>query len=484
MGGTGQNNFFRIVRNFVLDTTAMPPVAVAPATAGTGIHWQVAQATSLVNVHFELSQAEGTRHQGILMDNGSGGFMSDLSFNGGYRCAFLGNQQFTTRNFKFTNCKTAIYMNWDWQWTFKSVSIDNCGIGIEMDRTDTVDEKAVQGVGSAILLDSSISNTPYGITTVRSATSLAISGGSLVLDNVRFTNVAQPVYNPQSATTLLAATPGTMIVDLWGQGRDYTSTKAAGAAVQGPLTRAFPKPQPILTNGANTVYERSRPQYEAFSVTDFISAKAHGAKGDGVTDDTAILQDMFYRYANTGKIIFFDLGHYVVSNTVTVPTGTRIVGELWPVIVANGPAFQDVANPKPVFMVGNPGDVGLVEISELIFQTKGPQMGAILLEWNSRDPVGAQGVNGMWEVHFRVGGSAGTDLNAAQCIKTPDVAVVPNPVCYAAFMLFHIGKTASLYMENIWAWTSDHGIDAPHDQITIYNGRGIYSESTEGPVWM
>lgn len=32
-----QNNFFRQVRNFVIDLTAMPPAS------GTGIHWQVAQ---------------------------------------------------------------------------------------------------------------------------------------------------------------------------------------------------------------------------------------------------------------------------------------------------------------------------------------------------------------------------------------------------------------------------------------------------------
>jgi glucan 1,3-beta-glucosidase len=74
---TNQNNFFRAIRNFVIDTTAMP------LQAGTGIHWQVAQASSLVNIHFEMTQAAGNRHQGIFMDNGSGGFMSDLTFNGG-----------------------------------------------------------------------------------------------------------------------------------------------------------------------------------------------------------------------------------------------------------------------------------------------------------------------------------------------------------------------------------------------------------------
>jgi len=31
---------------------------------GTGIHWQVAQATSLINITFELSRAPDTAHQG------------------------------------------------------------------------------------------------------------------------------------------------------------------------------------------------------------------------------------------------------------------------------------------------------------------------------------------------------------------------------------------------------------------------------------
>lgn len=34
---TNQNNFYRQIRNFVIDLTAMP------ASVGAGIHWQVAQ---------------------------------------------------------------------------------------------------------------------------------------------------------------------------------------------------------------------------------------------------------------------------------------------------------------------------------------------------------------------------------------------------------------------------------------------------------
>lgn len=64
-GGNGeqwfvnQNNFFRSVRNFVIDLRQMPASASA-----TGLHWQVSQATSLMNVRVEMSTAAGNNHQG------------------------------------------------------------------------------------------------------------------------------------------------------------------------------------------------------------------------------------------------------------------------------------------------------------------------------------------------------------------------------------------------------------------------------------
>lgn len=65
-----QNNMYRSVRNFVIDVTRVPASASA-----TGIHWQVSQATSLMNIVFRMSTASGNNHQGIWMENGSGGFM-------------------------------------------------------------------------------------------------------------------------------------------------------------------------------------------------------------------------------------------------------------------------------------------------------------------------------------------------------------------------------------------------------------------------
>lgn len=56
-----QNNFFRSVRNFVIDLTKMPASASA-----TGLHWQVSQATSLMNIVVNMSTASGNNHQGAV----------------------------------------------------------------------------------------------------------------------------------------------------------------------------------------------------------------------------------------------------------------------------------------------------------------------------------------------------------------------------------------------------------------------------------
>lgn len=88
-----QNNFYRQIRNFVIDVSAVPSTVNVSA-----IHWQVAQATSLQNILIIASTDANTTQQGIFMENGSGGFLSDIQFIGGREGFFAGNQQFTTRN--------------------------------------------------------------------------------------------------------------------------------------------------------------------------------------------------------------------------------------------------------------------------------------------------------------------------------------------------------------------------------------------------
>ncbi|CAG8893629.1 unnamed protein product [Penicillium egyptiacum] len=618
---TNQNNFFRAIRNLVIDLTSVP------AGAGAGIHWQVGQATSLQNIRFEMVKGggEANKQQGIFMDNGSGGFMADLTFNGGNYGMFLGNQQFTTRNLVFNDCQTAIFMNWNWAWTFKSVKINNCEVGLNMSTSPSN-----QTVGSVLMLDSKLTNTPTGIVTAWTQKSIPVGGGDLILDNVDFSGSKVAVAGVDGKVIL----EGGSVVDSWIQGNTYTPSKTinkraseaqpelvtvvetvtetilacpasyglpsaslAGSDVpapaktsslgsapapspipgagtssdadrpaessipaevpeptpvappstEAPVTSAVPvgpspssvvsakepavsvtstaapsestnngsedsegrqsgsdsstgtcgapgavasartqstlktasKPASMLKGGA--IFERSKPLYENVAASSFISVKSAGAKGDGTTDDTEAIQKIFNSYKD-GQIIYFDHGAYVITSTIKVPKDIKITGEIWPMLMAHGKTFADQENPVPVFQVGEKGDTGSVEMSDLIITTKGPAPGAILMEWNVAGS--SQGSAGMWDVHFRIGGAAGTELQSDTCPKTPKEKTTPKKECMAAFMLLHITKKGSAYLENTWFWTADHELDLKdHNQINVYTARGVLIES-QNPVWL
>lgn len=466
-----QNNFFRQIRNFEIDLTAMD------YTTGAGIHWQVAQATSLHNIVFNMRTDGGSANaqKGIFMDNGSGGFMSDLTFNGGGYGAFFGNQQFTTRNLTFKNCQTAIFMNWNWAWTLKDVTIDSCQVGIDM-----ANGVASQTVGSVIFLDSTISNTPVGVNTSY-ITTQSSTNGTLIIENVDMSsNVGIAVKNARDGSTVLA---GNQKVSNFIQGNDYSS--GTKNAIQSASTGSNTTKPAALTNSDGKVFTRSKPQYESVAASSFVSVMSSGAKGDASTDDTAAIQSVIDS-ATDDQIIYFNHGAYVVTDTIKIPGNktVRIVGETWPLIMAKGDKFGDQKNPIPVFQVGQAGETGAVEISDMILETAGPAPGAIMIEWNLKGS--ANGAAGMWDVHTRIGGSQGTDLQLSQCAKNPNVTHEANTECEGAFMLMHITESASnVYLENTWFWVADHDLElgANSQQIDIYNGRGVLIEST-GPVWM
>jgi glucan 1,3-beta-glucosidase len=408
--------------------------------------------------------------------------MTDLTFNGGQYGAFFGNQQFTTRNMTFNNCQTAIFMNWNWLWTFKSLSINNCRIGIDIANGGA----AQQTVGSVLVQDSKFSNTPIGISSVHNInTNNPATGGTLIIDNCDFTTSAVAVSNPAGGTIL----GGNTVVASWAQGRQYVgagTSPAVGSNIQGAVT-ATKNPGPLL-DSTGAIFSQSKPQYENYPSTSFLSAKSHGCKGDGKTDDTAALQTLINNVAAaTGQAVaYIDHGAYIITSTITVPPNVIIVGELWPQMMASGPTFSNPANPQPLFRIGEAGSTGFFEMSDIIFSTAGPAPGAILIEWNLHDPAGQQGASAMWDVHFRIGGAAGTGMQSSTCAKTPTVIpTVPNPACEGAFLLLHITSSASAYIENSWFWVADHELDLPdHGQINIYNGRGVLIESEAGPVWL
>jgi len=264
-GGNGnewyinQNNFFRQIRNFVIDIRA------ATVAYPAGLHWQVAQATSLQNIDF--LQNTGTQ-QGIFAENGSGGFMSDLTFTGGNFGLYGGNQQYTVRNLKFTGCTTGIGLIWDWGWTWKDLTFVNCGTGINM-----IGAGGARNTGSIYLLDSTFQGTSVAIV---STTPLAGAGAGttyITLDNVVLQNSPIAIQDSTGATILSG---GSTTINSWTLGRVYNGQNPTGVYSSGGNTSPLRLLTSSLRGNSNGGYfTRSKPQYETYSATSIINVKTY-----------------------------------------------------------------------------------------------------------------------------------------------------------------------------------------------------------------
>jgi len=397
--------------------------------------------------------------------------MNDLTFNGGNIGLQVGNQQFTMRNIVFNNCVTAISQLWSWGWLYQGLSINNCRTGIDI----SAGGRTAQNVGSVTIIDSTITNTPVGVITAFDSSSLPPTAGSLILENVIINNVGTAVQKAGGGT-LLAGTSGVTTIPAWGEGNQYTPD--GPKRFQGPFT---PVSRPASLLSGSTYYVRSKPQYNDLPASSFRSVRSAGATGNGRTDDTTALQNAINSATSAGQVLYIDSGTYSITRTLSIPAGAKIVGEAYPIIMSSGSFFNDMKNPKPIVKVGNAGSTGQVEWTDTIISTQGGQAGAIGIEWNlatSGKP------SGMWDVHVRIGGFAGSNLQVAQC---PKIQASVNKDCIAAYMLMHVAASASnLYMENVWLWTADHDLEkeANNAQITIYAGRGLYIESTAGTFWL
>lgn len=159
------------------------------------------------------------------------------------------------------------------------------------------------------------------------------------------------------------------------------------------------------------------------------------------------------------------------------------------------------SKPKVLIQVGNVGDVGSVEMQDLLFTTRGATAGLILIEWNiqagqpgsaalvsirpsalqyfektagsdafwpNREPyrrklphvhclslqIFANFIK--WDCHARVGGATGTKLTPAEC---PPVTSGIDQGCSAASLIMHLTPSASGYFENMWLWGADHMLE-------------------------
>ncbi|KAL2168748.1 hypothetical protein VTG60DRAFT_6857 [Thermothelomyces hinnuleus] len=275
----------------------------------------------------------------------------------------------------------------------------------------------------------------------------------------------------------------TAIEQLWNWGWTYKSLKVVGSRYWQELM------------GGRFYWEtrtgQSTTEYEDYSFSDFISARDHNAFSDGRTDDTDMINKVIQAAANSSYIAFLDAGYYRVTDTIFIPPNTRVMGEgLATVIMGTGEKFSDPNNPRPVVQVGKPGDTGFVEINDLIVSTQGPAAGAIMIEYNLNTPAAERicspgsPPSGMWDVHVRVGGFRGSQLQVAECPTTPEKLDYVNPSCIAGYMGMHITPSArNLYMENSWIWVADHDVDDWNQtQISVFVARGMLVQGSR--IWL
>lgn len=332
-------NFYRQIRNFKLDLSGTRDV-----DGLTAIHYQIAQATSLQFIEITARPSQTA----IFSENGSGGVISDITIKGGKYGFYGGNQQFTALRLTFDGCATAVRVIWDWGWVWKSVTVKNAKVGFQLVALKEGEKKKRQikrgkpgSIGSSSFLDSVFTSVDTAIV-VKPVDSKPGSGSTgVVLQNCVANDVKTMIADTDGKTVLqsLPSDSDAVLGPIYHQNgtRDFANP---GNEQPSYVPTGASRPTNLLGDG-NAYYERAKPQYENLSPDDFVSVKSLGAMGDGVTDDTSILEQAIYNTTIERKVTFIDAGSYIITRTITIPPGAVIVGEAWSQLVAFGEYFSD-----------------------------------------------------------------------------------------------------------------------------------------------
>ena len=379
-------NFYIALKNFRLDSTAL-----SPSTKFTLLDWSVSQATQLVNLVFNMPNYS-SGHTGLAMpEGGSGTFMGDLTFNGGAVGINLSNQQYEVKSATFNGCTTGVLISHCYDCVFVNMNFMNGAVGIDMSGSDGF---------SVSLIDSTASNIGAAVKTVASST----GQHSLVIDNFVAGSGLTAVVQASGQNILTNS-----VSDSWVCGNVYTPGGPATGGHKTGSVYSTPRTASLLSGGKYVTIPP--PTYQQYDVSQFVNVKSVSGLpvyGDGVTDDTVNLNKIISLNAGC-KILFFPQGTYIVSNTLFFPTGSRVVGEAWSAISAIGSQFYNPTSPKAMVQVGNPGDVGVAQFTDMLFTVADVLQGAKLLEVNMAG--GSPGDVGFWNTHFRVGGEFPTHIH-------------------------------------------------------------------------
>ncbi|KAK6336819.1 hypothetical protein TWF718_009607 [Orbilia javanica] len=452
------------------------------------IRWNAGHASGIYQVKTSMSYDASNKHRGIVVSGTSHIWMSDISTDQGNIGIDLSAQAGTLRNIAVLNSKSiGIRVTSSYSLTLKNLHLYNTPIGIDASKVNP-GNPASQAVNSLVIIEGEISAAKVFIKTARGGSSSYPNGaGSIVLE--RFTVAAGvPVVQRDNGVNVYHPSPVNTyrFITLWAQGRRYTPPNYQVATMQNPITN--PKfSQPILRTEEEEgiYYEKYQPSgpYQFFKASDFISLRSQGIKGDGVTDDTAKIQRALNLAASSNRPIFVDYGIYLVTRTLIVHPGTRIIGEVWPKFMASGAYFRNQKNPHPVFQIGNPGQTGRVEIQDILVTAKAGSAGAISFQWNLKGPNIYNDVGGMWSCHSVIGAQPFSELEAAQCSH----GARPFSKCVGGFMHLHITRHASnVYLENNYYGSAAYQSiqPSPSRPLDVYVGRGVLIDGSPGGIWL
>lgn len=404
------------MKNLVIDSTAVDKDKTLAL-----LDWSVSQATQLTNIVFSMPNFS-TGHTGIVMrERGSGTMMGDLTFNGGAIGLNMNNQQYEGKSLTFNACTTGIKVDYCFDCVFTNCNFMNVATGLDM---------TGGSVGSIILLDSTASNSGVVVNTISEST----GDHTLVIEN----------FNKGSGITTVVSASGSTILnsdvtDTWVYGNAYTTGGPPSGSHQTGTTFTVPRPAALLRDGKYLTVPP--PTYAEFDVSQVINVKSVSGLpvfGDGKTDDTKNLNAVISKYASS-KILFFPQGTYIVTDTIFFPNGSRVVGEAWSTISALGSTFFNPQRPVPMVRVGNPGDVGVAQFSDMLFTVADVLQGCTLLEVNmagtnqanvgvSRTPLKVVSRRNSANLHS----SFGIPIFALEVLPVPKcrltVVAIPRPV--------------------------------------------------------
>lgn len=222
------------------------------------------------------------------------------------------------RDVEFTNVRTGILINHIFTASLQGMVFNNCSFGIN----STV-STPTSAVGSVVLIDSSAKS----VDTLFIAQHNKTADGSIVLENISLDNVTTAIMSHTGETVLAGSFHKTKIASFI-QGNLY-KTETSGGYVE--TSETYKRPNALLESNGK-YFTRNRPQYQQIPSHLFSSVRDYGAIGDGHTDSTQAINKALAVNAYR-RVTYLPAGTYIVTDTIHVPVGSRIVGEVWSTIM-------------------------------------------------------------------------------------------------------------------------------------------------------